>query len=204
MKQAMSFLGKLLRASSKQTITVVSGLPRSGTSMMMKMLEAGGIPPLTDEIREADTDNPMGYYEHERVKKMDKGDTKWLEEAQGKAVKVITALLKHLPSTYQYKIIFVYRDMPEILASQKKMLDHRGEEAGKMGDEEMAMLFARHLESVDQWLGEQTNMSVLRVHYGEILADPESHVARINEFLGGSLNTAEMIGVVDPELYRNR
>jgi hypothetical protein len=200
----MSFLSKLLKATSKQSITIVSGLPRSGTSMMMKMLEAGGIPPLTDEIREADVDNPKGYYEDERVKQMDKGDTQWLEEAEGKAVKVISALLKHLPDTYQYNVIFVRRDMPEILASQKKMLDHRGEEAGERDDEKMAMLFGRHLESIEQWLQEQSNMSVLQMHYGEILADPESHVLRINEFLGGGLDTEKMIGIIDPELYRSR
>ena len=122
------FLKKLFTQQAEQTITIVSGLPRSGTSMMMKMLEAGGIPPLTDEIRTADTDNPKGYYEFERVKKMDKGDTAWLENAQGKSVKVISALLKHLPSDYRYRVIFMRRDMSEILASQKKMLDHRGED----------------------------------------------------------------------------
>jgi hypothetical protein len=172
--------------------------------MMMKMLEAGGIVPLTDEIRTADTDNPRGYYEFERVKQMDKGDIGWLEEAQGKAIKVISALLKHLPADYRYNVIFVRRDLPEILASQKKMLDHRGEEAGEADDKKMAMLFARHLESVEQWLMEQPNISVLDVQYGEILAAPRLHVERINEFLGSDLDMAAMVNVVDPELYRSR
>ncbi|HZD55295.1 MAG TPA: hypothetical protein VE136_01120, partial [Anaerolineales bacterium] len=99
-------------------MTIVSGLPRSGTSMMMKMLEAGGVPPLTDEIRTADRDNPKGYYEFERVKKMPDGDKAWMVEARGKSVKVISALLEHLPPQYDYKVIFMRRDMNEILASQ--------------------------------------------------------------------------------------
>ena len=86
----------LTRSGDDQFITIVSGLPRSGTSMMMKMVDAGGIPPLTDELRVADEDNPKGYYEFERVKQMDKGDTAWVPDARGKAVKVISALLKHL------------------------------------------------------------------------------------------------------------
>ena len=99
-------------------VTVVSGLPRSGTSMMMKMLDAGGIPPITDNIRSADEDNPKGYYEFERVKKMPGGDTGWMKDAQGKAVKVIAALIEHLPEGYTYKVLFMRRDMDEILASQ--------------------------------------------------------------------------------------
>jgi hypothetical protein len=105
---------------SKPVVTVVSGLPRSGTSMMMKMLEAGGIPPLTDKLRTADDDNPKGYYEFERVKQMDKGDTAWMADAQGKTVKVISQLLKFMPSAYEYKVIFMRRNMSEILASQKR------------------------------------------------------------------------------------
>ena len=96
------------------TIVVVSGLPRSGTSMMMKMLEAGGIPPLTDKIRTADDDNPKGYYEFERVKKLKDGDSAWLDDAKGKAVKVITALLTYLPDTYNYNIVFMERALPEV------------------------------------------------------------------------------------------
>ncbi|MFO7682412.1 MAG: sulfotransferase family protein, partial [Chloroflexota bacterium] len=111
----MSFFKKLFKGKEKPIVYIVSGLPRSGTSLMMKMLEAGGIPPLTDQIREADTDNPKGYYEFERVKQLDKGDTAWVAEAVGKVVKVISALLKHLPPEYEYRVIFVRRNMAEIL-----------------------------------------------------------------------------------------
>ncbi len=195
---------KLFKSEESQAIVVVSGLPRSGTSMLMKMLEAGGIPPVTDSIRTADDDNPKGYYEFERVKAMDKGDTAWVADAQGKVVKVISALLKYLPSEYQYKIVYIRRNMPEILASQRKMLVRRGEDPDKMDDEQMAELFAKHVRQVEQWLKEQPNMSVLYVHYSEILADPLPNVAKINEFLGGKLDSVQMAQVVDPNLYRNR
>ncbi len=195
---------KLFKSETTQPVTVVSGLPRSGTSMIMKMLEAGGSPPLTDSIRSADDDNPKGYYEFERVKAMDKGDTAWVSDAQGKVVKVISALLKYLPADYQYKIIYVRRNMSEILASQRKMLIRRGEDPDKMDDEQMAALFSKHVAQVEQWLKAQPNMSLLYVHYSDILSDPQPQITRINDFLGGQLDTVQMARVVDPNLYRNR
>jgi len=195
---------KLFKSETTQPVTVVSGLPRSGTSMLMKMLEAGGIPPLTDSIRSADDDNPKGYYEFERVKAMDKGDTALVSDAQGKVVKVISALLKYLPADYQYKIIYVRRNMSEILASQRKMLIRRGEDPDKMDDEQMAALFSKHVAQVEQWLKAQPNMSLLYVHYSDILSDPQPQITRINDFLGGQLDTVQMARVVDPNLYRNR
>jgi hypothetical protein len=200
----MGFLKKIFQAPKKEPIIIVSGLPRSGTSMMMKMLEAGGIPPLTDEIREADKDNPKGYYELERVKQMDKGDVAWLDDAQGKSVKVISALLRHLPQDYEYRILFMRRNMPEILASQRKMLIRRGENADDMDDEKMAALFEKHLQSTINWIEEQPNVSVLYVHYSDMLANPEPLVVKIQEFLNQPLNTNAMAEVVDPNLYRNR
>src|SRR5215813_2579369 len=108
-----------------QPIIVVSGLPRSGTSMMMKMLAAGGLPVLVDAIRAADDDNPNGYFEFEPVKQLADGQNEWLTEAGGKVVKIISALLEYLPKSYHYKIIFMERELKEILASQQKMLSHR-------------------------------------------------------------------------------
>ncbi|HZD11191.1 MAG TPA: sulfotransferase [Candidatus Binatia bacterium] len=200
----MGFIRKLFGGSKATSIFVVSGLPRSGTSMMMKMLEAGGIPPLTDEIREADSDNPRGYYEFERVKKLDKGDAEWLAQAEGKAVKVISALLKHLPGGYHYKIIFMQRHMPEILASQRKMLVHRGEDPASMDDARMADLFAKHLSAVEEQLSQQENADVLYVHYSDALQDPQTTAERVADFLGKELDVEAMVGVVDPALYRNR
>jgi hypothetical protein len=172
--------------------------------MMMKMLEAGGIPPVTDEIREADEDNPKGYYEFERVKQMDQGDTSWVPGAQGKVVKVISALLKHLPDDHQYRVVFVRRNMPEILASQRKMLIRRGEDPDKMDDKQMAMLFEKHLRQVEEWMAARPNFQVLYVHYTDVLTDPMPQIAKINEFLGEALDTQAMATVVDRNLYRNR
>ena len=188
---------------NSKTITIVSGLPRSGTSMMMKMLEAGGMEVLTDNIRTADEDNPKGYYEFERVKQIEE-DREWLPEAQGKVVKMIAALLKHLPPDYDYKIIFVRRNMEEILASQKQMLIRRGEPTDRIGDEKMAALFQRHVQQVEAWLAEQPNIDVLYTHYNEILASPEENAVRINHFLGNTLDVKSMTEIVDPELHRQR
>ena len=189
---------------SKPVVTIVSGLPRSGTSMMMKMLEAGGIPPLTDKVRTADDDNPKGYYEFERVKQMDKGDTDWMADAQGKTVKVISQLLRYLPAEYEYKVIFMRRNMSEILASQKKMLINRGEDPDQASDEEISALFEKHLNSVMDWMAAQPNVSVIYIHYSDMLANPVPQAAQLNEFLGGSMNTEAMSEVVDLNLYRNR
>ena len=201
--------GKLLGEAKptlprSEPIVIVSGLPRSGTSMMMKMLEAGGIPPLTDKLRTADNDNPKGYYEFERVKQMDKGDTAWVADAQGKVVKVISALLKHLPPGYNYQVIFLRRHMSEILASQRKMLINRGEDPDKMDDAQMGMLFENHVRQVEKWLAQQSNIEVLYVHYSDVMADPLTAINSMSRFLGRDMDVRAMAEVVDPNLYRNR
>ncbi len=187
----------------REVITVVSGLPRSGTSMMMKMLEAGGMSILTDHIRTPDEDNPQGYYEYERVKKL-KEDNTWLGEARGKVVKIISQLLFYLPPTYHYKVIFMRRKMEEILASQRQMLIRRGKPTDTVSDERMAELFRQHLRRVEAWLDERPNMDVIYVDYNEVLRDPLPHVKRVNEFLGHALDVENMLSVVDPALYRQR
>ena len=198
------FLQKLFKPTSKEVVTVVSGLPRSGTSMMMKMLEAGGIPPLTDEIRTADKDNPKGYYEYERVKKLDEGDTEWVEEALGKAVKVISALLKYLPQNYTYKVIFMLRNMDEILASQRQMLMRRGEPTDSVSDEELTELFRKHLAQIQDWIDEQPNAEAIYVSYNEVMEDPLEQARTISQFLGDTLEVKHMVQVVDEALYRQR
>ena len=192
------------KESSNHVVTIVSGLPRSGTSMMMKMLEAGGLPPLTDEIRTADKDNPKGYYEFERVKKMPDGDKAWVVEARGKSVKVISALLEHLPPEYSYKIIFMRRNMTEILASQKKMLIRQGKPTDKVSDEELAKMYEKHLAKVQAWLATQPNVSTLDVDYNMLLENPRQYLEQIQQFLGTPLNVDNMGNVVDPALYRQR
>jgi hypothetical protein len=187
-----------------KTVVVVSGLPRSGTSMMMKMLEAGGLPILTDNLRTPDEDNPKGYYEFERVKKLNKGDTAWLRDADGKAVKVISALVKYLPPDYDYRVIFMHRNLREVMASQRKMLIRRGEDPDKTSEEEMMGLFSKHVRHVLEWMRRQPNFSLLEVHYNAVLRDPEAYACQVNEFLGGFLDERAMTAVIDPSLYRNR
>jgi hypothetical protein len=188
---------------NNQTITIVSGLPRSGTSMMMKMLAAGGLEPLTDNIRAADEDNPKGYFEFERVKQIE-NDKAWLEEARGRVVKLISALLRHLPPSYNYKVVFMRRAMPEILASQRQMLIRRGEPADAVPDDKMAAMFNKHVTQVESWLGAQPNIEVLYISYNDVMKDSRAHAERINTFLGGSLRVDEMVSVVDRALYRQQ
>jgi hypothetical protein len=184
-------------------VTIVAGLPRSGTSMMIKMLEAGGMPVLTDNVRTADEDNPRGYYEFERVKQIEH-DKAWLEDAQGRVVKIVSALLKHLPEGYRYKVVFMRRDIAEILASQRKMLVHRGETGDRVEDATMARLFERHLKKVTAWIDTRADVDVLYVSYNDVLANPLEHARSVNRFLGGSLDVESMASIVDPTLYRNR
>lgn len=191
-------------SGQKDPILLVSGLPRSGTSLMMRMLEAGGIPPMTDHIRTADDDNPRGYYEFERAKKLREGDTAWLPEARGKAVKTISALLEHLPKGHDYRVIFMRRAMPEILASQRQMLVNRGEDPDKVDDGEMTRVFEAHLSKVTRWLETNPDFRVLYVSYNDLVTDPAADIGRIDAFLDNRLDRAAMAAVVDPDLYRQR
>ena len=185
------------------SIVIVSGLPRSGTSMMMKMLAAGGVEPLIDNIRAADDDNPKGYFEFERVKQIEH-DKAWLADARGRAVKLISALLKHLPPAYNYKVVFMQRAMPEILASQRQMLFRRGEPADAVPDDRMAAMFDKHVAQVESWLVAQPNIETVYISYNEVMKDPRPNAERINAFLGGSLNVEAMAEVADRSLYRQQ
>jgi hypothetical protein len=201
----MKSLFRIFRKSNQdEAVIVVSGLPRSGTSMMMKMLEAGGLQPVSDNLRTADDDNPKGYYEFERVKKLPEGDYGWLPGARGKAVKVISALLEHLPKEYSYKVIFMNRNMDEILASQHQMLIRSKKPTDKVSDEQLAEMYRKHLVKVDAWLKAQPNISVLYVGYNQLLSEPQAKLSQVNQFLGNQLDVEKMAGVVDPALYRQR
>jgi len=190
--------------SNPPFITIVSGLPRSGTSMMMKMLAAGGMPILTDNARIPDDDNPRGYFELEKVKALKDGANEWLSEAQGKAVKIISALLQHLPSQNQYRIIFMRRDLGEILASQKQMLVRRGEPTDKIDDDTLGALFQKHLLQVEKWLSQQPNIGVTYVNYNDILQNPEPDIQKVVQFLDMNLDESLMLGVPESKLYRQR
>lgn len=187
----------------RDVITVVSGLPRSGTSMMMKMLVAGGMEALTDHTRAADESNPNGYFEFEGVKAIE-SDSSWLHGARGKAVKIISALLKHLPAEHRYKIIFMRRKMEEVLASQREMLTRNGETDAGSGDDRMSAAFGRHVESVESWLRGQPNLEVIYVDYNEALESPARHAAAVQQFLAAPLDTRAMAEVIDQSLYRQR
>ena len=182
---------------------MVSGLPRSGTSMMMKMLAEGGIPILTDAIRSADDDNPNGYYEFELVKKLPEGQSQWLADAGHKAVKIISALLEHLPAAYHYKIIFMEREPHEILASQQKMLVNRNEKSA-VDDAEMQEQFQKHVAAIKYWLARQPNMEVMYVDYNKMMSGPENYCQAIADFIAIPVDVAKMLAVPNARLYRNR
>ena len=197
------FGGKTTQRNNDKTIIVVSGLPRSGTSMMMKMLAEGGLPILTDALREADDDNPNGYYEFELVKKLPDGQNKWLADANHKVVKIISALLEHLPTNYRYKIIFMEREPSEILASQQKMLANRNEKS-EIDDVEMREQFQKHLAAIKYWLARQPNMEVMYVDYNKMILTPEDYCQAIADFLAIPVDVSKMLAVPNERLYRNR
>lgn len=188
-----------------EPVIVVSGLPRSGTSMAMQMLASGGVSVVTDGVREAGEDNPKGYFEDERVKDLHKEDEdgRWLHDARGKAVKIISFLLKDLPETNNYKVIFMRRDLPEVLASQQKMLDRRGE-PNDVEDEKMLEIWKDHLWRVNYLLKHTDHLEALELLYKDVVANPLEQARRIKDFLGLPLDPEQMAGAVDSKLYRNR
>ncbi len=186
-----------------QRVIIVSGLPRSGTSMMMKMLVEGGIPAVTDSQREADEDNPNGYFEIVRSKELKNGDRQWIYGAQGRVVKVISYLLEFLPDDLSYDIVFMEREISEVLASQRKMLQRRNE-ASALTDAEMESQFREHLKAVKYWAARKSNMRILYVKYDQMVDAPEALCKSIAEFLELPLDLKAMRAVPDQSLYRNR
>src|SRR5262245_32765486 len=182
-------------------IIIVSGLPRSVTSLMMQMLDRGGIEVVIDEIRTADTDNPRGYYELEKVKKI-KQDASWLFETRGKAFKMVSQLLYHLPASERYRVIFMERNLDEVLDSQERMLARLGRAAAPR--EQIRPAFTTHLDRLLLWLSEQPCIAVLRVDYRALIERPAAMAEVVNEFVGGRADVSRMASSVDPSLYRNR
>ena len=191
-----------LKAENHEIITVVSGLPRSGTSMMMQMLRAGGLTCLTDELREADISNPKGYFEFEKVKGL-RADNSWLPEAKGKVIKIISHLLACLPPELNYKIIFMERDLDEVLASQRKMLVNQGQGEENLSDERLGQIFAQQLRQVRKMLADR-QISTLFLGYKDVLEDPVEISTQLQAFLGNNLDQQAMRDVVDRNLYRQR
>ncbi len=189
---------QILQQRMKGTVVVVSGLPRSGTSLMMQMLHAGGMPLLSDGLREPDENNPRGYHELDAVKRS-ATDISWVSEAEDKAVKVIAQLLYFLPNDFEFKVIFMQRDIKEVMLSQQKML-------GKPASYNMSLaaVFEKEMEKVKAWERQQPNVEVLYIPYSEIVDDPRRYVHRIADFIGYPLDTEAMRQAVDRSLYRNR
>jgi hypothetical protein len=186
-----------------KSIVVVSGLPRSGTSMLMKMLEAGGLPVVTDGLRSADEDNPKGYYEDERVKDLHQvGDKKWLRAARGRVLKIISFLLKSLPADNNYQVLFMHRNLREIVASQNKMLVRRGEKNDTPDERAVALLDEQVRDA--RFFLRRPQFEVLEMNYGEIVQRARPQAQRMAEFLGRPLDVEKMAQVVDVQLYRNR
>lgn len=184
-------------------ITIVSGLPRSGTSLMMQMLVAGGMQPLADGERKADADNPRGYLEWERIKQLPT-DPSLIAEAEGKVVKVISRLLLALPPGHEYRIILMQRPMPEVLASQDEMLRRRGAYKEGVNPAAITAAFEKHLREIDAWLDGKPYVRSLRLPYHDVLKDPMNVSDKLAEFLNTPLNMDAMCEQVDASLYRNR
>lgn len=190
-------------SNAEPFVVIVSGLPRSGTSMMMKMLESGGVPVLADDQRKADIDNVNGYYEFQAALKI-KQDDSWLEGADHKAVKMVYQLLYDLPASHKYRVLMMRREMNEILASQKKMLARLGKPVDVISDAKMAEFFNAGLAKFYAWVEQQPQIQLIDVDYNRMVADPLPLIDQIDQLLGGGLNKQAMAEVVQPELYRNR
>jgi hypothetical protein len=188
------------RKSAKDFITVVSGLPRSGTSMMMQVLEAGGLKPVTDNIRHADESNAKGYYEHEAVKALSKGNYDCLKNAQGSAIKVISSLLRHLPSDQHYKIIFMQRSIEDVLNSQEKMLLSLNKPSNSEDNKKLKQLYLQHLSNISNWLSRQKHIDVLYLDYAKVISEPNNHINQIVEFVKIRKKVKPMIACIDKRM----
>lgn len=184
-------------------IYVVSGLPRSGTSLAMQMLAAGGLPLLTDGARQPDADNPRGYCEWERIKRLADEPT-LIAEAEGKVVKVISSLLPALPGRHEYRVIFMLRPVEEVVASQAAMIRHLGTRGSALAPAAMAAALRAHRNQVLAWLGGEPQLRTLKLDYHELLAHPLDRARELQSFLGLSLDLEAMARVVDPSLYHQR
>lgn len=180
-------------------VSVVSGLPRSGTSLVMQMLGAGGLPLLCDDARPADAHNPRGYLEYAPVKAL-RHDAAFLERAVGRAVKVVVPLACALPAG-AYRVVLVRRDLREVIASQDAML---GGSAAGLSAERLGAIFAAQLEELETWARERPQVRLLSLEHAGLLRDPLAAARALAGFLGGGLDVEAMAAAVDPALHRQR
>ena len=200
----MKFLfNKKVKQNTDNTTIIVSGLPRSGTSMMMQMLEAGGLRIMTDGIRTADDNNLKGYYEFEKTKKI-MDDASWIPDCTGKAVKIVSPLLYYLPGNYYYRIIFMERDMNEIINSQNKMLERLNNKGTSLPDRDMIRKNSDHIRDIKKWISAKNNIDVIYIKYNDIINNSVQKANLINKFLGNKLDAGKMASVADKSLYRQR
>ena len=201
----LGFLKRAFRQQQGEPIVVVSGLPRSGTSMLMKMLDAGGMAIMTDSERTADIDNPKGYFEYERVKDLEKEtDKSYVREGRGKVLKVISFLIKDLPDDNDYRVIFMRRDLDEVLASQNKMIQRLGTEDSTAAQDAMKEAYRNDIVRTRLLCKNRRNFELIEVNYKSTIEDPETTVRSVNTFVGGHLDEVAMREAVDASLYRNR
>ena len=201
----LEFLKRAFRRQQGEPIVVVSGLPRSGTSMLMKMLDAGGMAIMTDSERVADIDNPKGYFEYERIKDLEKEtDKSYVREGRGKVLKVISFLIKDLPDDNDYRVIFMRRDLDEVLASQNKMIDRLGTEDSTAAEDAMKEAYRNDIVRTRLLCKNRQNFELIEVNYKSTIEDPEATARCVNAFVGGHLDEGAMREAVDGSLYRNR
>ena len=188
---------------TESPLIIVTGLPRTGTSMMMRLLEAGGVPVIVDGVRKPDLDNPNGYYEYEPVKTL-KQDSSWVPGSQGKAVKLVYLLLRDLPPDLPYDVIFMRRDMGEVVASQDEMLRRKGCDVNHNESHRLIEMFRREVGAIETWMAARANFRVLYVDYNRTIFEPQETCARVKAFLNLDLDADRMITVVSKALYRQR
>ena len=199
------FLKRVFRRQQGKSIVVVSGLPRSGTSMLMKMLESGGMEILTDSERAADIDNPKGYFEYERIKDLEKEtDKSYVREGRGKVLKVICFLIKDLPDDNDYRVIFMRRDLDEVLASQNKMIHRLGTTDTTATEAAMKEAYRNDIVRTRLLCKNRPNFELIEIGYKPTIEDPAATARSVNAFVGGHLDEAAMREAVDGSLYRNR
>ncbi len=185
-------------AADGGSVTVVSGLPRSGTSMMMRALASGGLAPLTDHLRQGDARNPHGYFEWEAVKTRD-GYLGWMDQARGRAVKLVSRFIQYLPATHGYRVLFMHREIDAVIRSQRDMAEHHSGQAwGAREAQDLARLYREHVAEVLAWVRQRPNMQLLELDYQRVLQDPHGEFARVAAFLAPqSLALAPMVATVD-------
>ena len=187
----------------KNDIIVVTGLPRSGTSLMMQILQSLQIKLFTDNHRSADESNPKGYFEHQWVKTIEK-DNSWLTDVKGKAIKIVSPLIKYLPVDLNYKIIFMNRDLDEIIQSQERMLTENNKKDDATNSEELKQIFLKDLKQSKDWIHTQLHSEVLEILHSKLLKNPETELEKIKSFLKIDINTTLILKVIDKNLYRSK